>query len=169
MHFNSWQHGFRKTFSCETHLLCLTIHLNLILDRNSQASYVFPLFSKALDKVPHKLLMSRLPRSNIGSSVLNWITSFFANYSQLVFCYDGEPWPVHVEYGVPQGCVVGALLFVSIFLYIWTIYAIVFHRQLNSLPRMALFIVGLRTILILTSYNHTLTQLVTAVTRGKFH
>ena len=56
--FNKAQHGFRKTFSCETQLLCFTHDLHSILDRGSLTDCIFLDFSKAFDKVTHELLFS---------------------------------------------------------------------------------------------------------------
>lgn len=109
--FTPAQHGFRKTYSCETQLISFTHKLHCILDRSSCVDCIFLDFSKAFDKVSHKLLLYKLQQLNIDSSLLMWIECFLTHRSQFVSANGHNSLPGQVHSGVPQGSVLGPLLF----------------------------------------------------------
>lgn len=109
--FTVSQHGFRKALSCESQLLSFTHKLHQILDHSSLADCIFLDFSKAFDKVSHKLLLHKLSILNLDHNVLKWIESFLVNRSQFVTANDHNSPLSIVQSGVPQGSVLGPLLF----------------------------------------------------------
>lgn len=109
--FSDVQHGFRRNFSCETQLLHLTNDLFLNLDSGYPTIAVFLDFAKAFDKVPHKLLLLKLSTLNIDAHVLIWIESFLSQRRQYVYANNASSHVSAVSSGVPQGTVLGPLLF----------------------------------------------------------
>ena len=108
---NNQQHGFRKGRSCETQLALTVDDLAKILNNKGQADVIIMDFSKAFDTVPHERLLAKLRHAGINGSLHKWIRSFLTLRSQQV-CLDGAvSTPVHVSSGVPQGTVLGPLLF----------------------------------------------------------
>ena len=105
------QHGFRAKRSTGTQLI-LTIHdmAKTIQDNKSVHAAVLD-FSKAFDKVPHKRLIIKLQYYGIRGPLLNWFESFLTNRSQTVVCDGKHSDPAQVTSGVPQGTVLGPLLF----------------------------------------------------------
>ena len=68
-------------------------------------------FSKAFDKVPHQRLNNKLNWFGIRDNTLNWISSFLHNRTQLVLLDNVKSSTTSVDSGVPQGTILGLLLF----------------------------------------------------------
>ena len=109
--FNSRQHGFRKNRSCLSQLLQHYQKLLDILEDKNVADVIYLDFSKAFDKVDHYILLQKLERIGIKGRLLQWIKNFLTNRTQVV-AVDGFLSQIEgVTSGVPQGTVLGPLLF----------------------------------------------------------
>ena len=105
------QHGFRQKRSCETQLLTTVSEFTECLNNRSQIDSILLDFSKAFDKVDHKGLILKLEAYGIRQKPLNWIRSFLLNRTQKVIIDGTESDTSNVLSGVPQGTVLGPILF----------------------------------------------------------
>ena len=105
------QHGFRSGRSCETQLITTTHDLLTSFNSKSQIDVAILDFSNAFDTVPHAGLLGKLEHYGIDSKILLWITNFLNNCKQRVVVDGSFSNFANVESGVPQGTVLGSLLF----------------------------------------------------------
>ena len=107
----SLNHGFRSGYSCETQLTVTVDELARNIDNGLQTDVAILDFSKAFDTVPHKRLLQKLEAYGVRGQLHTWIESFLCK-RQMRVIVDGEASTEHyVESGVPQGTVLGPLLF----------------------------------------------------------
>jgi len=106
------QHGFVSNKSCVTNLLETLDLITHALENGYNIDIGFYDFAKAFDSVPHERLKLKLSAYGINGKILNWISAFLSDRVQRVILGGSASEWTRVLSGVPQGSVLGPLLFV---------------------------------------------------------
>ena len=108
----SLQSAYRKHHSTETAVLKVVSYVPLAADRGDVTLLSLPDLSEAFDTVDHKILINRLQTSfGVRGKVLSWILSFITQRTQIVSFNAKQSTKSAVVCGVPQGIVLGPVLF----------------------------------------------------------
>ena len=106
------QSGFRKGHSTTT---CLAEYLDTIyenMNNNKISGVLFLDLRKAFDTVHHHILLCKLEEIGLGQSYVDYIEAYLFNRTQVTKVNHAVSMPSRITYGVPQGSILGPLLFI---------------------------------------------------------
>ena len=110
---DSRQHGFLSNKSCTTNLVGFCDSLALSLNDCERSDIVYFDFSKAFDSVNHDLILHKLKYNfSIDGRLLKFISNYLQGREQCVVIGNIRSSLLHVLSGVPQGSILGPILFV---------------------------------------------------------
>ena len=105
------QFGFRQQYSTSHALTNMTENIRKALHDGNIGCGVFADLQNVFDTVDHQILLPKLNHCGIRGVSNDWFKSYLSNRNQYVFINGYESGLAAINCGVPQGCVLGLLLF----------------------------------------------------------
>ena len=109
---NNNQYGFRKNHS--TYMAILDMHekISAAIDNNEYSIGIFIDLAKAFDTIDHDILIAKLQHYGVRGVALSWFYSYLHDRKQYVYVNDASSCLNNVTRGIPQGSILGPLLFI---------------------------------------------------------
>ena len=106
------QHRFRRDHSTVTALFELTQYIYNKLDIKDNVCCIYRDYSKAFDTLDHGILRKKKEKYGLSPAVISWCRNYLSDRTQCVKLNDVVSEITNVSYGVPQGSILGPLLFI---------------------------------------------------------
>lgn len=109
---SEYQHGFISGRSTTSNLLICSEYLTKHMSEPAQVDIIYTDYSKAFDRIDHVILLQKLQRVGIRGNLFRWFSSYVHNRCQTVVLNGFTSASMYIPSGVPQGSLLGPLLFI---------------------------------------------------------
>ena len=109
--FNTYLAAFRKGFDCQTTLLRLLEDWKRVLDSHGYVEAILMDLSKAMDCLPYGFIIDKLAANGLSDSACSLLQSYLSDWKQMVKLGHFKSTLLKIIKGVPQGSILGPLLF----------------------------------------------------------
>lgn len=109
---NDNQSGFRAQHSCETAINDVLYEWREAQDQSKIIIAVFLDFQRAFETIDQNLLVKKLAKYGVVNNSLDWFNSYLSNRKQIVKIGETKSQELNNSLGVPQGSILGPLLFI---------------------------------------------------------
>jgi hypothetical protein len=116
--YDDGQHDIRPGYCCESQVITVCQDIVDSLDEGVIIDVIMIDFSKAFNLVCHDWLLMKLAASGVGLRIVVWVREFLVGHTQRVRVGQLSK-EIGVTSGVPQGNILGSLLFLAYVNYIW--------------------------------------------------
>ena len=106
------QSGFRRKHSCETAIQLVLNDWKTSIDNRKLVGILFLDLKRAFETIDRNILLIKLSKYGISGVVLKWFKSYLTNRKQRVKYNKEFSDEINIDYGVPQGSVLGPILFI---------------------------------------------------------
>ena len=108
---SSFQSGFRPDHSTTSTVAKITDKIISNMERGQLTYAIYIDFSKAFDTIDHDILLNKLQHLGFTGKARSWFKSYLKGRSQTVIANETKSKPYKITHGVPQGSVLGPLMF----------------------------------------------------------
>ena len=109
--FDTFQSAYRSAHSCETAMVHIQDDILKALDCGKDIILVLLDLSAAFDSVDHDILIDKLHMIDVRGNALCWVESYLSARTHVIRIGEATSQPIHLPCGMPQGSVLGPLLF----------------------------------------------------------